>query len=166
MHQTWLTQCTKHPASDMHTVGVHHVCHDIGRRVCYGSLFRLTLKVNGHYQWDILLCYLNKCQLLSNTSLMTILFSAGQHTGTACMQHIQTAGSELSTSLLLIMTFRLTAQQWSQLIMRFRDSHISMSISCESTRLNKSTSDWLKSHVVEYSIRMKRCDFVFFCLTR
>ena len=74
--------------------------------------------------------------------------------------------SELSTSLLLIMTFRLTAQQWSPLIMWFRDSHISMSISCESTRLNKSTSDWLKSHVVEYSIRMKRCDFVFFCLTR
>jgi len=61
MHQTWPTQDTRHPASDMHTVGVHHVCHNLGRHVSYGSFFRLTLKVSGHYQWDILLHYLNKC---------------------------------------------------------------------------------------------------------
>ena len=37
MQQTWPTQVTKHPASDVHTVGIHHVCHDIGRHVSYGS---------------------------------------------------------------------------------------------------------------------------------
>jgi len=41
--------------SDMHTVGIHHICHDIGCHVSYGSFFRLTLKVNVHCQWDILL---------------------------------------------------------------------------------------------------------------
>jgi len=34
--------------SDMYTVGVRQVCHDIGRHVNCGSLFRLTCKVNGH----------------------------------------------------------------------------------------------------------------------
>jgi len=62
--------------------------------------------------------------------------------------------SELSTSFLLITAFILTAQRWSPLIMRFRDSHISMSISCKSTRLKKSSSDWLKSREVGYSIRV------------
>ena len=27
----------------MHTVGVHHVCHDIGRHVSYGSLFSANI---------------------------------------------------------------------------------------------------------------------------
>jgi len=34
----------------MHTVSVHHVCHYIGRHVSSVSLFRLALRVNGHYQ--------------------------------------------------------------------------------------------------------------------
>ena len=46
--------------------------------------------------------------------------------------------------------------------MRFTDSHISMSTSCKSTRLKKSTSDWLKSREVGNSIRVKRCDFCVF----
>jgi len=37
--------------------------------------------------------------------------------------------TELSASFLLIMAFNLMAQQWSLLIMRFRDAHISMNIS-------------------------------------
>jgi len=53
--------------SDMHTVGVHHVCdHDIKRHVNYGIHFRLTWKVNGHYRRDILLQY-HKCQQPTNT---------------------------------------------------------------------------------------------------
>ena len=127
------------------------------------EFFRLVLKVNGHYQWDILLHYVNKCWLLSNTSQMTNFFSAGQHTSTSCMQHSKLQESEFSTSLLLIMVFNLKAQQWRLLIMIFRDSHISMSISYnKSTRLKKSSSDWLKSHEVGYSIRLKRCDFCVF----
>jgi len=46
--------------------------------------------------------------------------------------------------------------------MRFRDAHISMSISCKSKKLKKSSSDWLKSREVGYSIRVKRCDFCVF----
>jgi len=79
---------------------------------------------------------------------------------------VKLQGSELSTSFLLIMAFNLTAQQWSSLVMRFRDSLISTSISCKSTRLKKSSSDWLKCRVIEYSIREKRCDFCVFCFTR
>jgi len=60
------------------------------------------------------------------------------------------------------MAFNLTAQQWSLLIMRFRDSLISMSINCKSTRLKKSNSDWLKSHEVAYSIKVKKIQFLRF----
>ena len=61
-HMTWSIQ-----PSDMHTVGVHHVCdHDIKRHVNYGIHFRLTWKVNGHYRRDILLQY-HKCQQPTNT---------------------------------------------------------------------------------------------------
>ena len=70
--------------------------------------------------------------------------------------------SELSASLLLIMAFNLMTQQWSLLIMRFRDAHISMNISCKLSRWKKSSSDWLKSHEVGYSIRVKRCNFCIF----
>jgi len=75
---------------------------------------------------------------------------------------------ELPTSFLLIMAFNLTAQQWSLLIMRFRDSHISMGLSCKSTRLKKSSSDWLKSYELGYSIRIrvKYTVFVFSYFTR
>ena len=47
--------------------------------------------------------------------------------------------------------------------MRFRDSHISTSISCESTRLKKSSSDRLNSR--GYGTRVNRCNFcVSLCL--
>ena len=46
------------------------------------EFFQLTLKVNVHCQWDILL------------HTMTNFFSAGQHTGTSCMQQSQTAGEQ------------------------------------------------------------------------
>ena len=37
-----------------------------------------------------------------------------------------------------------------------------MSIYCKSARLKKSSSDWLKSCEIGYSIRVKRCDFCVF----
>jgi len=101
--------------------------------------------------------------------LMTILFSVGQQpTPHHACNAVKLQRCKLSTSLLLIMTFSLSAQQWSLLIMRFGDSRLSMSKSCESTILNKSVviKGWFKSCEVEYSIRVKRCDFVFFCFTR
>jgi len=72
---------------------------------------------------------------------------------------VKLQGHELSTTLLLIMAFNLTARQWSPLIMKYRDSHFSMSVSCKSTRLNKSSGDRLKSCEVRYNIGVRRCNF-------
>ena len=66
------------------------------------------------------------------------------------MQHSQTAG---------VQTLNFISFNYGLLIKRFRDSHISMGISCNSTRLNKSSSDWLKSREVGNSIIVKKCDF-------
>jgi len=63
MNQTWPTQGTKHPAI-WYAHSRHSPClpwyRAPGCRVSYGSLYRLTLKVIGHYQWDFLLHCLNK----------------------------------------------------------------------------------------------------------
>ena len=77
----------------------------------------------------------------------------------AC-NRIKLLGRELLTSLLLIMAFSLTAIPWSLLIMRFRDSHISISIRCESTSLKKSSSDWLKSREVWWDAALEWKDAI------
>ena len=60
MHQTWPTQGTKHPAI-WYAHSQHSPClRDIRCHVSYSSFFRLTLKVDGHYLWDIWLHYLNR----------------------------------------------------------------------------------------------------------
>ena len=41
-----------------------------------------------------------------------------------------------------------TAQSWIRLITRFRESYSSVSAKCESTKLKKSSRDWLKSAVI------------------
>ena len=61
MHQTGRAQSIQ--PSDVHTVGVHHVCHDIEHHFSYWSPFRLTWKVSDN---EIFFCSLNKCQRLSN----------------------------------------------------------------------------------------------------
>ena len=43
IHQT---RARRHKTSAMHTVGIYHVCHDIGYHANYGSLFWLALKFN------------------------------------------------------------------------------------------------------------------------
>ena len=50
-------------------------------------------------------------------------------------------------------------QQRTPLIIRFKESYISINICCESTRLKKLCSDWYKSCNVQYSIEVKRGDF-------
>jgi len=51
MHRIRQDRAQSIQSSDMHEVGVHHVCHDIECRVNhYGTLFRLTCDVSGHYQ--------------------------------------------------------------------------------------------------------------------
>ena len=76
-------------------------------------------QVSGHCQWSIWLHYLNKCYLLTNTSLMTnFVFSrtAYWHIMHATHSNCSGANSQDSTSLLFIMAFNLTAHQWSLLI--------------------------------------------------
>ena len=153
--------------SDMHTVVVHHVCHDIGRHVTYRSFFQLSLKVSGHCQWDILLhCFNNTVNCCRTRRWWQVLFSAWQHTGTSCMQYTQTAGERTLNFTSVNNGLQLNGPAVNLLIMRFRDSRNSMSISCKSTRSKKSSSDWLKSQEVAYSIGVQRRYFVFFCFTR
>jgi len=82
------------------------------------------------------------------------------------MQHTQTAGERTFNFTSVNNGLQLNGPAVNLLIMRFRDSHNSMSISCKSTRSKKSSSDWLKSQEVAYSIGVKRSYFVFFCFTR
>jgi len=150
------------------TFSIHHVCHDIGYHVSNQSFFSANIES----QRTLSVRYFTTLsqQLLTDVIYVTYQKFCFQQGSTLLARHscntVKLQESELSASLLLIMAINLTAQQWSLMIMRSRDSHISMSISCESTRLKKSSSDWLKSREVGYSIRVKICDFVLFCFTR
>ena len=59
-----------------------------------------------------------------------------------------------------------TAWRCTQLIIRSRELYITMNICWASTRLKKSSSDWLKSCNVEHSIAGKRCVFHVSCFAR
>jgi len=92
MHQRRLNI---HP-TDMHTVGVHHICHDIRYHVLYGNLFRLTWKVSWHFRWDILLQYLNKMWIaMKHVAVDNFVFrwTAHWHMCSVHVKHSQTAGS-------------------------------------------------------------------------
>jgi len=145
MHQTWPTQGTKHPASDMHTVGVHHVCHDIGRHVSYGSF-----GANIESQRALSVRYLTTLTQQMLTAIKHVADDKFCFQQDSILAHhacntVKLQGCELPTSLLLTTAFNLTARQRSLVIMRFRESHISRSIRCDSIRLKKSSSDWLKA---------------------
>jgi len=129
------------------------IMSDAIRHVSYGSFFRLTADTIS----EIFYYSVSQMLKLSNSLLMTILFSAGQHSGTSCMQHSQTAGARTLNFTSINNDLQLNSPAVKLLIMRFRDSHISKSISCKPTRLKKSSSDWLK---------WKDVIFVFFYFTR
>ena len=160
---------TGHKASShlICTQSAFTVCHDIGRHVSYERFFRLTLKANGHYISEIFYYTIspnvNCCQ---TRRWWQFCFQQDSILANHACNTLKLQGSELSTSLLFVMAFNLTAQQWSLLIIRCRDSYISLSRSYESTRLKKSNSDWLKFREAGYTIRVKRRDFVLFCFTR
>jgi len=128
---------------------------------CYQSSCQLweifshyTWKVNEHYQWDRLV-------LLSTAIKHVLLILLSFNRTGRVRATVKLLERELSTSLLLItaLPWPLTAQQWTPLIVWFRECHISMSVCRESARLKKSSSDWLKSREVGYSIWVKRCNF-------
>jgi len=66
-HQTRRDRAQSKQTSDMHTVSVHNEPYALISSV--KSLFQLTWKVNGHYQWDTLLQYLNKLERLRNKQM-------------------------------------------------------------------------------------------------
>ena len=158
-------QGRKHPAiwyanhwiCVIHTIGVHCVCHDIRRRVSYGSFFSANIES----QRALSVRYFTTLSQATLTAIKHVdddkfCFQQDNTLAHHVCNTVKLQENKLSTSLLLI-NFNLTATQWILLIMRFKDSHISTSISCKSTRLKKSS----KSHEVAYSIRVKRRDFCF-----
>jgi len=66
-----------------------------------------------------------------------------QRTGALWVQHSPTAAT-LSTSF-FILSHAHKSPKLNAFIMRFRESYSSVSMSCESKRLKKSSSDWLNS---------------------
>jgi len=143
--------------SVMYTVSIHHVCHGIGTMSVTGvafvehekSMVTITQLFYHSITTDVN-CYQTCCdwQFLS--------FNRTVHW--CCMEHSPTAGGKTLNFTLLI-TSLPQQQRWTPLIIRFRESYIRMNICCESTRLKKSSSGWLKSCKVEHSIIVKRCDF-------
>jgi len=80
--------------------------------------------------------YLNKCQMLSNTSQMTFFLSGRQRISAhaLCMQHSPTA-AVLLTSFLL--NHPPNSPKLNALITRFRESYSSVSMSRESKKTEK-----------------------------
>ena len=149
----------------MHTVGLHHVCHDIGRHASYGFSAVIECQRTLSVRYFITLSQ----QMLTAVKLVAddnFVFSRTAYWHIMHATHSNCSEWTLNFTPFINIAFNLTAQQWSLLITRFRHSHISMSISCKSARLKKSSSIWLKSHEVGNCIRVKRCGFVFFCFTR
>jgi len=127
------------------------------------GVFRLTLKVNGYYQWDILLyTVLSNLNCYKTSRWRQFCFQQDNALAHHACNPVKVQGREILSSLLLIMAFSLTAQQWSPLIMRFRDSYIRTSRSCKLTRFKSISSDWLKFREVGYRISLKRCDLCVF----
>jgi len=106
--------------------------------------------------------YLNKCQTLSNTSHMTFFsfrktaHGIGAHA--LCMQHSRTAVA-LSTSFLL--NHAPNSPELNALTARFGELYGSVSMSRESKRLNKSSSNWLNSGNALIQHLSKNASFVF-----
>jgi len=166
MHQTWPTQGTKHPAM--------WYAHS-RRSPClpwYRAPLWQSFSADGESHRTLSVRFFTTLfqqilTVIKHVADDNFVFSRTVHGHIMHAMHwnCRRANSQFQfSSVLLIITFSLKAQQWSPLNMRFRDSYISTSISCESTRLKKSSSDWLKSREVEYSIRVKNAIFVFFFL--
>jgi len=127
IHQTWPTQGTKHPAI-WYAHSLRSPCLPWYRAPC--QLWEFSANVESQHTLPVRHFTTLSQQMFNydQTLLITNLFLAGQCTGTSCMQQSNCRGANSRLLLLVIMAFNLTAQQWSPLIMRFRDSHISMSI--------------------------------------
>ena len=96
----------------MHTVGVHHVCHDIGQDVNLWESF----SANTESQQTLSVTHLTTLsqQMLvavKHVDVDNFVFSRTVHWHIMHATQSNCRGAKLSTSLLLIMAFSLTAQQ-------------------------------------------------------
>jgi len=134
-----------------HTLIIYQVCRDVDRCVKSGSctLSNLKWKVNGQYWWDILLSQ----QMLAVIKVQTrcrrqyhLPFSNTAHACTSawCVQHSSTAAAQ-NSQLHFFWAISPNRQHLDSINYEIKGVYISMNISFKSTKLKKSSSDWLKS---------------------
>ena len=109
----------------------------------------LKWKVNGQYWWDILLSQ----QMLAVIKVQTrcrrqyhLPFSNTAHACTSawCVQHSSTAAAQ-NSQLHFFWAISPNRQHLDSINYEIKGVYISMNISFKSTKLKKSSSDWLKS---------------------
>jgi len=110
------------------------------------------------------LCFLTRCESLFPLFFSIYCFVAAIYANKDVYKVLE---SDLWSLNFFNCCLPLNSQQWTSLIVRFRQPHIRTSITHESTILKQSSSDWLKSREVVNSIWVKRCFFfVFVCCAR
>ena len=137
--------------TDMHSFSVYHVCHDVSAIVIVGKhwksvryLITLSQQMFNCYQtrrwWQF--CFQQDSATRSVTACeRTLNFTSFNY----CLQHKSPAKKPTDYTI------------WV-----FAHYQVSYSISCKSTRLKKSSSDWLKSYELGYSIEWKDAILCFF----
>jgi len=128
--------------SVMHTLHVYRVCHGV-IAVSKWELFFVEpgVKDNEQYYRDIVLSHNVSCYQTHHR--WHIVLAAGQFIGASCAKRIPTAA--MLNSHQVHFSWDTTAQSWTPLITRFIESYSSLAMTRESKKVEKSSSDWLKS---------------------
>ena len=142
VHQTRPRNGTRHSANVSHTLSDHHICHGVrllGHHVKNGSFLHQAWI---SCQWTEVFYHLNKMlvatkHIADNNFIIQYL---RQRTGTSSMQHIPNLSTSLSLTYDRYSVMWYMKNWWTPLIIRFRESYNSMSMSCKSTSLKKSSS--------------------------
>ena len=158
MHRTKFRKGVYHVTVYYLTLIIYRVCHDVCGCVKGGcSLSSLKWKVNGQYWWGIFLSQQMLPVIKHVVDDNITCLSATQR------MHAPVNGAYNTVQQLLCKTLNfISPELWpqqAQLITWFRES-IAANMSCKSTKLKKSSSDWLKSEkaLIQY-IWVKICDF-------
>jgi len=141
-----------------HALSDHHICHGVRPLVhhvkhwSFSSSSMNCMSIDSNIE---VFYHLNKLLIATKHTADNFVFSKTEH------WHIL----HVTLSKPFDFTFsNLWPQQpkyiwWTSLIIRFRESYNSMSMSFESTSLKKSSGDWLKLAKQRYSIWVKWCYF-------
>ena len=123
-----------------HMLYVNEICHGVSRCVKDGSCSSSSLS---EIQRTIVMRYLTISTNVDAIKHITVLLSGRQRTGALCVQHSPTPAA-FSTPFLLNHGTQQSCGL-NALIAWFRESYSIVSVSRESKRLKKSSSDWLNS---------------------